>query len=114
MSGYCPDCGNTQCLCKEVAADEARAQSSFAASTGSANWRDACATARKARLNQGLRTLASWAQSRAMGEHDDETTLTILERKTAELRAAVNKAGWDSVAESYSPNTKLDDSQSSS
>ena len=23
MSGYCPDCGNTQCLCKEVAADEA-------------------------------------------------------------------------------------------
>jgi len=36
MSGYCPDCGNTQCLCKEVAADEARAQSSFAAPAGSA------------------------------------------------------------------------------
>jgi hypothetical protein len=31
MSGYCPDCGNTQCLCKEVAAGEARAESSFAA-----------------------------------------------------------------------------------
>ena len=24
MSGYCPDCGNTQCLCKDVAADGAR------------------------------------------------------------------------------------------
>jgi hypothetical protein len=22
MSGYCPDCGNTQCLCKEVEADQ--------------------------------------------------------------------------------------------
>lgn len=41
-----------------------------------------------------------------MGEHDDETTMTILERKTAELRAAVNKAGWDSVAASHSPNAK--------
>jgi hypothetical protein len=39
-----------------------------------------------------------------MGEHDGETTLTMLERKTAELRAAVNKAGWDSVAASHSPN----------
>ena len=39
-----------------------------------------------------------------MGEHDDETTLTMLERKTMELRAAVNKAGWDSVAASHSPN----------
>lgn len=23
MSGYCPDCGNTQCLCTEIAVDEA-------------------------------------------------------------------------------------------
>ena len=76
----------------------------FSPATGSANWRDACTTARKERLNRGLRTLASWAQSRAMGEHDDETTLTMLERKTAEVRAAVNKAGWDSVAASHSPN----------
>ena len=72
----------------------------------SANWRVACTTARKERLNLGLRTLASWAQSRAMGEHDDETTLTMLERKTAELRSAVNKAGWDSVAASHSPNAE--------
>lgn len=40
-----------------------------------------------------------------MGEHDDETTLKVLEHKTAELRAAVNKAGWDSVAASHSPNS---------
>ena len=78
----------------------------FAAPHGWANWRDACTSARKERLNRGLRTLASWAQSRAMGEHDDETTLTMLERKVSELRAAVNKAGWDSVAESYSPNRR--------
>ena len=77
---------------------------SLGAAPCSANWRDACTTARKERLNRGLRTLASWAQSRAMGEHDDETTLTMLERKTMELRAAVNKAGWDSVAASHSPN----------
>lgn len=24
MSGYCPDCGNVQCLCKAIAADEAK------------------------------------------------------------------------------------------
>ena len=42
-----------------------------------------------------------------MGEHDDETTLTMLERKTAELRASVNKDGWDSVAASHSPNIEL-------
>jgi hypothetical protein len=72
---------------------------------GSANWRDDCATARKERLNRGLRTLASWAQSRAMGEHDDETTLTMLERKAAELRDAVNKAGWDAVAAAHSTNS---------
>ena len=81
------------------------APASFAAPSGSANWRAACTSARKERLNRGLRTLASWAQSRAMGDHDDETTLTMLERKTVELRAAVNKAGWDSVAASHSPNS---------
>ncbi len=68
------------------------------------NWRAACTTARKERLNRGMLTLASWAQSRAMGEHDDETTLTMLERKTAELRSTVNKAGWDAVAAAHSPN----------
>ena len=40
MSGYCQDCGNTQCLCTEMAADEAKAESSFAAPHGSANPRN--------------------------------------------------------------------------
>lgn len=61
-------------------------------------------SARKERLRQGLLTLASWAQSRANGEHDDETTLTMLERKAAELRSAVNKAGWAAIADRHSPN----------
>lgn len=60
----------------------------------------AATTARKERLNRGLRTLASWAQSRAMGEHDDETTLTMLERKTAELRAAVAAPSKNSESKS--------------
>lgn len=33
MSGYCPDCGNTQCLCNEIAAYEAKVESSFARPT---------------------------------------------------------------------------------
>jgi hypothetical protein len=66
--------------------------------------RDTYKMARKERLNLGLQMLASWAQSRAMGEHDDETTLTLLERKIAKLRVAVNKAGRDAVAAVRLPN----------
>ena len=76
---------------------------------GKAIWRNACTTARKERLNLGLRTLGSWAGSRAMGDHDDETTLAMLERKVAELRSAVNKAGWEALATSYLP---LDNNES--
>lgn len=56
-----------------------------------------CLKARKARLNQGLLTLASWAQSRATGEHDEGTTLTMLARKVGDLNQAVQKAGWHAV-----------------
>ena len=35
MSGYCEDCGNTQCLCAEIAADEAKTGSELAAPAGS-------------------------------------------------------------------------------
>ena len=38
------------------------------------------------RLNRGLRTLASWCASRAMLDHEPETTLALLEKKAAELR----------------------------
>ncbi len=34
-----------------------------------------------------------------MMEHDTETTLTMLEKKAAELRGKVMKAGWAAIAE---------------
>lgn len=46
---------------------------------------------RRDRLNQGLRTLATWCESRAMNEHDIATTLSMLERKAKEIRTAVNR-----------------------
>jgi geranylgeranyl pyrophosphate synthase len=52
------------------------------------------ARARKERLNQGLLTLFSWAAGRAAGDHDEDTTLSMLKRKTAELCDAVDRAGW--------------------
>ena len=55
--------------------------------------------AHRERLNHGLRTLASWCASRAMLEHDTETTLTMLEKKAAELRGKCMKAGWAAIAE---------------
>ena len=42
--------------------------------------RQIIADAQRERLNHGLRTLASWCASRAMLEHDTETTLTMLEK----------------------------------
>lgn len=69
--------------------------------TPPSGWRDSGTAARKARLNQGLLSLASWAQSRATAEHNDDTTLTMLEKKVAEIKSAVNKAGWDAIAASH-------------
>jgi hypothetical protein len=51
-------------------------------------------SARKERLNQGLLTLSSWAAGRAAGDHDEDTTLSMLKRKVAELHDAVDRAGW--------------------
>lgn len=61
------------------------------------NERQVIADAQRERLNHGLRTLASWCASRAMLAHDTETTLTMLEKKSAELRGKVMKAGWKSL-----------------
>jgi hypothetical protein len=63
--------------------------------------------AQRERLNHGLRTLASWCASRAMLEHDTETTLTMLEKKAAELRGKVMKAGWAAIAEHSLHNSEL-------
>jgi hypothetical protein len=57
--------------------------------------------AQRERLNHGLRTLASWCGSRAMLDHDTETTLTMLEKKAAELRGKVVKAGWAAINAHY-------------
>ena len=59
--------------------------------------RQIIADAQRKRLNHGLKTLASWCGSRAMLDHDTETTLTMLERKITELRGKVMKAGWAAI-----------------
>lgn len=46
-------------------------------------------SAKKDRLNAGLRSLAEWCIARADGEHDTDTTLTMLERKANVLRDRV-------------------------
>ena len=53
--------------------------------------------AQKRRLNEGLQSLAAWCLARASGEHDTETTLTMLERKAGNLRGKMMKAGWDAI-----------------
>jgi len=40
-------------------------------------------------LNEGLRKIASWAQRRAKGDHDNISTITMLESMTRELRNAM-------------------------
>jgi hypothetical protein len=55
--------------------------------------------ARRNRLNQGLMALASWCQSRAMGDHDIETTLKMLTTKVEKLPWRVVKAGADALEE---------------
>jgi hypothetical protein len=44
---------------------------------------------RRARLNQCLINLGIWAHRRVRGNHDVDTTLTMLDRKIAEIHAAV-------------------------
>jgi len=50
--------------------------------------------AKKQRLNEGLSSLARWCDARALGDHDTDTTLTMLEKKAAALRGKVISAGW--------------------
>jgi len=53
--------------------------------------------AKKDRLNAGLRSLAEWCSARANGEHDTDTTLTMLEKKATVLRGQVIAAGWAEI-----------------
>jgi len=57
------------------------------------------AEAHRERLNQGLLSLAAWCQACAAGDHDTETTMTMLERKAADVRVKVMKAGWRAINE---------------
>jgi hypothetical protein len=57
------------------------------------------AGAHRERLNQGLLSLAAWCQARAAGDHDTGTTMTMLERKAADVRVKVMKAGWRAINE---------------
>ena len=61
--------------------------------------RQIIAEAQRDRLNQGLRALAVWCESRAGMEHNTETTLTMLEKKAAELRGKCLKSGWAAMEE---------------
>lgn len=56
-------------------------------------------TARRNRLNEGLRTISEWCAKRAEGNYDDSTTITMLLRKVNELPDQVDKAGWRALAE---------------
>jgi ATP-dependent protease HslVU (ClpYQ) peptidase subunit len=50
--------------------------------------------ARRFRLKQSLLALANWAEARAGGNHNTETTMTMLERRLSEIRDQVDRAGW--------------------
>jgi len=50
--------------------------------------------ARKAELNRRLLVLAEWAVKRATGDHDGDTTLTMLKKRIDEIESGVNRAGW--------------------
>ena len=50
--------------------------------------------ARKARLNRDLVIIGNWCIKRAEGNHDQDTTMTMLTKKLIKLQSDINKAGW--------------------
>jgi len=60
--------------------------------------------ARRFRLKQALLALAVWAEARAGGNHNTETTISMLEHRIAQIRDQVDRAGW---AASNSANIKM-------
>lgn len=54
---------------------------------------DRAADARRRQLNEDLRALGAWCLSRADGDHNEETTLTMLERRAGDLRRRCLDAG---------------------
>lgn len=59
--------------------------------------------ARRRRLSADLRALGKWCLSRADGDHNEETTLSMLERRAGNLRRRCMEAGWRAQ---YEPENK--------
>lgn len=53
--------------------------------------------ARKDELNRRLLVLALWSATRAHGEFDTETTLTMLKKKVIDLEDGMKRAGWSAA-----------------
>jgi len=54
---------------------------------------EAVETARKRAVVSGMRILQGWIESRVAGIYDSEATLSLLEKRVADLRADVFRAG---------------------
>ena len=55
---------------------------------------NAITKARRTALDKELKSLGEWCLERGLNEHDTDTTITMLNRKIAMLKNAVNSAGW--------------------
>jgi len=61
--------------------------------------RKACEDARTQTMNAELAKLATWASRRPFGFLPAETICTILERKAADIRRAVDRAGMQAISD---------------
>jgi len=59
---------------------------------------NALRTARTEKLNKEIAILLDWLRTRLHSDHDELTTLTMLERKVSTIKQRVNKAGYDYIA----------------
>lgn len=63
---------------------------------------------RDAKLNEALTSFGNWCLSRAAGDHDQYTTLTMLKRRATDIENSVNKAGWRAANEFTQANATQD------
>ena len=54
--------------------------------------------ARTQKLNKEIEILIDWLRTRLHSEHDELTTLTMLERKITTIKQRVNRAGYEYIA----------------
>lgn len=65
----------------------------------------ACAEARRKKIDQATEALMEWLKVGSYGL-DQEAMLTELERRVLKFRSDVDQAGWDAVATSVTPKTE--------